>query len=65
MTRAKRGTSDISVATRSDYHSVRSDFSDSQSCQPVVSMRSPAIVVPSPACQKPIESVGLTSMVPL
>ncbi|KAI4317699.1 hypothetical protein L6164_025549 [Bauhinia variegata] len=54
--RTKKGTSEISAAGESDvYRSVRSDFSDLQSCQHVMSMRSPAIVVPSPACQRPIE----------
>ncbi|KAK7245750.1 hypothetical protein RIF29_40599 [Crotalaria pallida] len=58
VTRAKRGksTSEIPTTTGSDVsRSVRSGFSDLQCYQHVVSMRSPAIVVPSPACQRPIE----------
>ncbi|KAJ1428811.1 hypothetical protein SESBI_08919 [Sesbania bispinosa] len=60
VTRAKKGkgTSEISTTTGLDvYHPVRNGFSDLQSCQHVVSTRSPALVVPSPACQRPIELV--------
>ncbi|KAE9599026.1 putative protein-serine/threonine phosphatase [Lupinus albus] len=56
--RAKRGkgTSEISATTSSDVsRSVRSSYSDLQSYQHLVSMESPTIVVPSPACQRPIE----------
>lgn len=55
--RKGKGTSDISTATGSDvYRSVRSDLSDLQSCQYHISMnRSPAIIVPSPTCQRPLE----------
>ncbi|CAL0334638.1 unnamed protein product [Lupinus luteus] len=51
VTRGKRGkgTSEISATTGSDVsRSVRSGYSDLQSYQHLVSMRSPAIVVPSP-----------------
>ncbi|XP_028781667.1 probable protein phosphatase 2C 35 isoform X2 [Neltuma alba] len=55
-TRARRGTSEVSTTTSSDvYCSVRSELSDQQCCQNVVSMRSPAIIVPSPSCQRPVE----------
>ncbi|KAI4345526.1 hypothetical protein L6164_012640 [Bauhinia variegata] len=51
--RTKKGTSEISAATGSDvYRSVRSDCSDLQSCQHVVSLRSPAIVVPVSSMSK-------------
>ncbi|POO02340.1 Protein phosphatase [Trema orientale] len=55
--RKGKGTSEISGATGSEVHrSVRSDLSDLQSCQYHVSMnRSPAIVVPSPTCRRPLE----------
>ncbi|XP_014621218.1 probable protein phosphatase 2C 35 isoform X3 [Glycine max] len=60
-TKSKRvkGASEISATTGLDvYRSVRNGFSDLQSCpQHVVSTRSPAIVVPSPACQTPVELV--------
>ncbi|KAM1742480.1 hypothetical protein EV1_012446 [Malus domestica] len=51
-----RKTSESSVTTGSEvYRSVRSDSSEIQSCQLVLSMnRSPAIVVPSPTCQSPV-----------
>lgn len=63
--RKGKGTSDISTATGSDvYRSVRSDLSDLQSCQYHISMnRSPAIIVPSPTCQRPLEVVGLPDFV--
>ncbi|CAB4262860.1 unnamed protein product [Prunus armeniaca] len=50
-----RKVSESSVTTGSEvFLSVRSDSSEVQSCQLVLSMnRSPAIVVPSPACQSP------------
>ncbi|XP_019439753.1 PREDICTED: probable protein phosphatase 2C 35 isoform X1 [Lupinus angustifolius] len=56
--RAKRGKgiSEVSATTGSDVsRSVRSGYSDLQSYQHLVSIRSPAIVVPSPTCQRPIE----------
>lgn len=55
--RKGKGTSEIPGATGSEVHrSVRSDLSDLQSCQYHVSMnRSPAIVVPSPTCRRPLE----------
>ncbi|KAL5541726.1 hypothetical protein UlMin_009436 [Ulmus minor] len=47
----RKGTSEISTATGSEvFRSVRSDFSDLLSIN-----RSPAIVVPSPTCRKPLE----------
>ncbi|CAL0301200.1 unnamed protein product [Lupinus luteus] len=58
VTRTKRGkgTSEISASTGSDVsRSVRNGYCDSQSYQHVVSTRSPAIVAPSPAGQRPIE----------
>ncbi|KAJ7980170.1 Phosphatase 2C family protein [Quillaja saponaria] len=56
VTRSRKGTSDVSAATGSDlYHSVKSDLSDLQSCHHVVSMNRTSIVVPSPACQRPLE----------
>ncbi|XP_028759875.1 probable protein phosphatase 2C 35 isoform X2 [Neltuma alba] len=51
LARAKKPTSEISPTTSDVHRSVGNDFSHLQSCQHVVSMRSAAIVVPSPACQ--------------
>lgn len=62
-TRARRGVSEASTVTASDiYCSVRSDLSDQQPSQNVVSMRSPALVVPSPTCRRPIQLVGAKSL---
>lgn len=54
--RAGRGSSDGSTTSGSEiYRAIRSEFTDLQ-----LSMsRSPAIVVPSPSHQKPLELVGL------
>ncbi|KAL2341205.1 hypothetical protein Fmac_009145 [Flemingia macrophylla] len=58
-TKSKRvkGASEMSATIGLDvYRSVRNGFSDVQSCPPhVVSTKSPAIVVPSPACQTPVD----------
>ncbi|KAL1358419.1 hypothetical protein HN51_003693 [Arachis hypogaea] len=57
LTRSKRGngTSETSTTTVSEVsRSVRSGISDLQTCQHAVSMRSPAIVAPSPTGQRPI-----------
>lgn len=64
-TRSRRGNSEISVASGSEFYcSLRSESSDLQSFQHVVSTnRSPALVVPSPAHQMPLELVGLSSCV--
>ncbi|XP_030507831.2 probable protein phosphatase 2C 35 isoform X1 [Cannabis sativa] len=55
--RKGKGTLEISATTGSEvYRSVRNDFSDLHSCQYHVSTnRSPAIVVPSPTCRRPLE----------
>ncbi|KAK7264557.1 hypothetical protein RJT34_32166 [Clitoria ternatea] len=56
VTNSRRGTSEISASTGTDaYGSARTGFTDLQSCQHVASIRSPAIVVQSPACPRPIE----------
>nr|XP_023898075.1 probable protein phosphatase 2C 35 [Quercus suber] len=56
-TRSRRGNSEISVASGSEFYcSLRSESSDLHSFQHVVSTnRSPALVVPSPAHQMPLE----------
>ncbi|PRQ38957.1 putative protein-serine/threonine phosphatase [Rosa chinensis] len=57
--RRRKGNSGSSFNSGSEvFRSVRSDSSEIQSCQLVLSMnRNPAIVVPSPTCQSPRNSV--------
>lgn len=57
--RTGKGTSDISATTGSDvYRSVRSDLSDNQPSQHLISVdRSPAIIFPSPTNRRPSEMV--------
>ncbi|KAK7363660.1 hypothetical protein VNO77_05810 [Canavalia gladiata] len=54
---SRTGASEASATPGSDvYRSVRTSFSDLQSCQHVASVRSPAIVVHSSTCPRPVES---------
>lgn len=57
--RIGRGTSDSFTISGSEmYCSIRSEFSDLQ----LTVNRSPAIVVPSPSRQRPLELVGVLNL---